>query len=191
MSGAQDPAAQVRAQEAALLGMLNQLWGDVEVGESVRKRAKALNPNIAIPDENPVAVAVRRELATEREKREALEKQISDDRAERMQRDAEASLRNALGRAQDRFKLTDEGMAGTIKLMQERQIADAEAAAALYVDSLPKAKPSAASNFQIPGKFNMFGTTARDEAWEKLHLDQEGFFADVVNQVFSEMPAGG
>lgn len=178
------------AQSAALLKLFNDLWGDVEVGEQVRRRAKALRPDITIPDDHPLANKFRTELQAERAAREALEASLTQERQAAAQARAEAELRANLGKAQSRFALTDEGMAGTIKLMQERQIADAEAAAALYVDTLPKAKPSSATSF-LPQKMNLFGTTAKDDAWEKLHVDQEGFFADVVNQVFLEMPVAG
>lgn len=188
MSGTLAPDA-ARAQEQALLGLLSQLWGDVEVGETVRRRAKALNPQIAIPDEHPVAVQVRGELSKTRDEVAALQKLLDEQKAAAAQREAEADLRSRLGKAQDRFRLTDDGLAGTIKLMQDRQISDPEAAAALYVDSLPKASPSSASPVMPSNKLNLWGTTSKDDAWEKLHTDQDGFFADVVNQVFTEMPA--
>ncbi len=186
MSGTTDPA---RAQETALLGLLEQLWGDSEVGETVRKRAKALNPQIRIPDDNPVAVKALNALEQTQQKLSALETLIAERDKEAKQRADEADLRTRLGRAQDRFKLTDDGLTGTIKLMQERQIADPEAAAALYVDGLPKTKPTTASNF-MPDKLNLYGTQQKDDAWEKLHTDPDQFFADVVNKVFTEMPIG-
>jgi len=172
--------------QAALLKLFNELWVDPDVGESVRRRAKTIRPEISIPDDHPVAAGVRRELAVERAAREALQKQIDDDRTARQAEAAEAKLRGDLGRAQTRFKLTDQGLQDTMRLMQERQIADAEAAAALYVENLPKAAPSSPANNLMPGKFNLFGTTARDDRWEKLHTDEAGYFADVVNEVFAE-----
>lgn len=186
-----DPAAAGRDQERALLGLFNQLWNDPEQGEVVRRRAKALNPDIAIPDDNPVAVAVRGELKETREKVSALERILEETRAATAQKEAETELRGKIGKAQDKYKLTDEGLQGTIKLMQERQISDPEAAAALYLDNLPKVAPQSASPVMPSSKFNLFGTGAKDDVWEKAHTDQDGFFADVVNQVFTEMPVGG
>jgi hypothetical protein len=184
MSATVDP----EAQKNALLGLFNTLWGDSEVGEQVRRRAKALNPALAIPDDNPVAVRAFKALGETNEKVAALEKLLADRDAADRQRGAESALREDLGRAQSRFKLTDDGLAGTIKLMQEKQISNAEAAAALYVDSLPKTSPSAASSVMPSNKLNLWGTTAKDADWEKLHVDPDGYFADVVNQVFTEMP---
>jgi hypothetical protein len=180
-----------RAQELALLNLLNQVWHDPEVGAQVRKRAKALNPQINIPDEHPVALEVKSELSATQKRLEAMEKMYQEEREKATQREMETDLRSRLGKAQDRFKLTDDGLQGTIKLMQERQISDPEAAAALYVDSLPKSKPSTASSNIFPGEFNLFGTKAKDDNWEKLHTNPDNFFRDVVNDVFREMPVAG
>jgi len=178
-----------RAQEVALLKLLEQVWSDPEIGSTVRKRAKALNPNISIVDDNPVALEVRGELAATQDKLSALQKMFEEQQQKAERSRQETDLRSALGKAQDRFKLTDDGMAGTIKLMQERQISDPEAAAALYVDSLPKQKPSVASSNMFPGDFNLFGTKTKDDAWTDLHTNPDKFFQNVVNDVFNEMPA--
>ena len=182
MSGALDP------QQAALLKLLDQVWNDPKIGSSVRHRAKELNPQIQIPDEHPVAVEVRSELSETQKRLQSLEKLYEEQKTATASREAENKLRADLGKAQSRFKLTDDGMAGTIKLMQERQISDPEAAAALYVDSLPKQAPTVGSSIFAP-EFNLFGTKSKDDAWEALHTDPDKFFRDTVNQVFSEMPA--
>ena len=181
-------AAPADAQKDALLGLFNRLWNDPEKGADIRRRAKELHPEITIPDEHPAALAANKRIDELSAQTSALQKMLDERAQSDAQREAESRLRDSLGKAQSRFKLTDEGMAGTIKLMQERQIADPEAAAALYVDSLPKNAPAPATSMLPGGKFNLFGTTAKDDAWEKLHVDPDGYFADVVNQVFSELP---
>lgn len=187
-TAADDPA---RAQERALLGLLNQVWTDPKVGSAVRKRAKELNPQITIPDEHPVAVQANERMDALEAQNAALQKMLDEQRAERERRDQEAKLREGIGRAQDRFRLTDDGVAGTIKLMQDRQIADPEAAAALFVDSLPKAKPTQGSTILPRTDFNLYGSRSGGDDWNKLLSDRDGFFADVVQSVFDEMPAGG
>lgn len=177
------------AQEQALLKLLGEVWTDPEIGETVRKRAKVLNPAINIPDDNPVAVSVKRELSETQKRLEAMEKLYKESADKAEAKNAEADLRDRLGKAQARFKLTDDGMAGTIKLMQERMISDPEAAAALYVDSLPKNKPAAGSSPMFPGEMNLFGTKSKDDAWELLHTNPDKFWRDTVNDVFAEMPA--
>lgn len=176
-------------QSAELLKLLNQLWADEKVGETVRRRAKEIRPEITIPDDHPVAVKVRGEVHNLRGQLSDLQAKLLASEQEKANALAESTLREALGKAQSRFKLTDDGMAGTIKLMQERQIADAEAAAALYVDSLPKNGPSVPNAF-LPKKMNLFGTTNVDEQWRSLHENPDQFFADTVNAVLSEMPFG-
>jgi hypothetical protein len=177
-------------QEQALLGLLNQIWGDPEVGEQVRPRAKALNPAITKPDEHPVVVGTQTALRAAEQRVSALETLMAEQAAKANQTAEENRLRTSLGKAQERFKLTDEGLAGTIELMQSRQIADPEAAAALYVDGLPKQKPSTGSNFLPSNKLNLFGTSQQDAAWEQLHTDPDQFFADTVNRIVSD-PAYG
>ena len=183
-----DPA---RAQERALLGLLNQVWTDPKVGSAVRKRAKELNPQITIPDEHPVAVQANERMDALEQQNAALQKMLDEQAAERDRRDQETKLREGIGRAQDRFRLTDDGVAGTIKLMQDRQITDPEAAAALFVDSLPKAKPTQGSTILPRGEFNLYGSRSGGDDWNKLLSDRDGFFADVVQSVFDEMPVGG
>ena len=137
-----------------------------------------------------IVAEVRSELGATQRRLEAMEKLYEEQSQKAGQRELETDLRSRLGKAQDRFKLTDDGLAGTIKLMQERQISDPEAAAALYVDGLPKNKPSTASKM-FPNEFNLFGTKNKADEWEKLHTNPDGFFADVVNEVFREMPVAG
>ena len=55
-----------------LVSILNTLWGDPDLGESVRRKAKEKFPQITIPDDGPVATSVRRQLDAERAAREAL-----------------------------------------------------------------------------------------------------------------------
>lgn len=187
MSGSVDTA---RAQELALLGLLNQIWGDPEVGDKVRLRAKALHPEIQIPDDHPVARQVRGELAETRAQVSTLQKLLDEQNAARAAEKNEASLRTALGKAQEHFKLTDEGLQGTIKLMQDRQIIDPMAGAALYVDGLPKPKPTGGSSLLPSTNFNLYGTQKQDETWRQFNEDPDGAFRDVCEQVFIEMPVG-
>jgi hypothetical protein len=183
-----DPVDPGRQQELALLGLLDQLWNDPEQGAVVRQRAKALNPNIKIPEDHPAAVAANKKIATMEETLGKLSEEFTTYRTSVENERAETSLRRQLGEVQTRFGLTDEGMQGTIKLMQDRHIADPEAAALLYQNSLPKPKPTSGFNRMFDTRADLFGTTRQDDAWEKLHTDPDGFFNDVVNQVFTEMP---
>jgi hypothetical protein len=184
---------QMTAHEAAELRELSKLfngvWNDPDIGESVRRTSKKFNPAITIPDEHPVVAHQQKQIGTLTEQVTGLQNMLTEYQTKAQQRDAEADLRKKLGDVQTRFGLSDAGMQGVIKTMQERQIADVEAAAALYRDNLPKTPPVSASSRMFDNRADMYGTTRQDERWEKLHTDEEGFWQDVVNEVFNEMPA--
>ena len=175
-------------QQIEALKLFDKVWNDPEAGESVRRAAKRVNPNITIPDEHPVALKVTNELTQTKDALAKLQAEFESTKSQSAQKEAEAALRRQLGEVQTKYNLTDDGMAKTIELMQQRQLADPEAAALLYRESLPKVAPQSASNRFFDTKADMFGTTKVDERWSKLHTDEAGFFADVVNEVFAELP---
>lgn len=179
------------ADQRRLLDLIGRAWTDPEIGSQLRRKVKEYDPSVSIPDDNPVAVEAMKRVQAAEDSAAATAKALEDYKAGAASERAERDLRRKLGDIQTKRGLTDEGMAGMIELMQTRQIADPDAAAALYVESLPKPKPVAATNPLFDTKADMFGTTKIDEKWEKLHLDPDGFFADVVNDVFSEMPVQG
>lgn len=199
MSGSQpgaDGFMQVNARDyqaqREMLTLFDQIWNAPDVGAQVRRKAKELRPQIQIPDEHPIVTEARAQRAEIETKLTGLETAFNDYRTAAETKSAETRLRTQLGEVQDRFKFTDEAMANVVKTMQDRQLADPEAAALLYRESLPKSPPSSANNRLFSdNKADMFGTTKQDEAWEKLHTDPDAFFTDTVNQVFSEMPVSG
>jgi hypothetical protein len=177
------------AQQKALLKLFDQVWNAEDVGEAVRKKAKQLNPNIQIPDEHPVAKKAYEKIDALTGQVDTLTNALNEYKSRGETERAEIELRNRLGAVQSKFGFTDEGMAKVIETMQSRGLADAEAAALIYRESLPKTLPQSATSRMFDTKADMWGTTKRDEQWEKLHTDPDGFFADVVSEVFSEMPA--
>jgi uncharacterized protein (UPF0147 family) len=175
------------ARQQKLLGLFDQVFKDEKVGRSVRHRVKEIDPSVNIPDDHPVAKEAMSEISSLREQLEGLRKERDDEKAARANADHEQKLRSGLGEAQSRYKLTDEGMDGVIKLMQDRQIADPLAAAALYKDSLPKPAPISGTTFSFDSRPAPLGDASRDEAaltklWKG---DETGFFADVVNDVMA------
>lgn len=173
-------------QMRALNQLFDQIWNDPEQGEAVRRKAKQLNPNIQIPDENPVAKQAFAKLAATEERVTGLQTAFDEYRTKAEQKEAETKLRSTLGDVQTKFGFTDDAMAKTIEIMQQRQLADPEAAALIYRESLPKATPTSPSARFFDGKADMYGTTKVDEKWEKLHVDPDGFFNDVINEVSAE-----
>ncbi len=187
---------QIDAQELAQLRKLGQLlgtaWNDPEDGMTVQRIVKKHQPDIQTMDDNPIVRAANKRLEETTEKYTALETAFNEFKSKAELKEQESAIRKQLGDVQTKRGLTDEGMTKVIELMQERKLADPDAAALLYLDSVPKAPPVAGNNkYFESNRLNLFGTTSKDDAWEKLHTDQEGFFADVVNQVFAEDPPGG
>jgi hypothetical protein len=165
------------------LALFEQLWGDPEVGATVRKKAKALNPAISIPEDHPII--------KDRDSRlEALEKTLHEYKAGVENEKAEAALRKQLGEVQSKFGFTDETMATVVQTMVDKSIADPEAAALKVRESLPKPKPTSASSQWLDNRPNLFGTQKADERWEQLHTDPDSFFADTVDEILKEMPPG-
>lgn len=177
-------------QMRALNQLFDQIWNDPTHGETVRRLAKEKNPAIQIPDENPVAKQAFAKLAATEEKLTGLQTAFEEYKSKGETDRATAKLREDLGAVQSKFNFTDDAMAKTIEIMQQRQLADPEAAALIYRESLPKAVPTSPSARFFDGKADMYGTTKVDEKWEKLHVDPDSFFQDVVNEVFTEMPPG-
>ncbi len=177
-------------QLRTLAQLFDKVWNDPEAGENFRRAAKKHNPNITIPDEHPVAMRQRAELDETKTALTGLQTAFEEYKTAAETEKQTAKIREQLGAVQTKYGLTDEGMTKAIEIMQQRNLADPEAAALLYRESLPKAPPQGASSKIFDTRADMFGTTRQDERWEKLHTDEPGFFADVVNEVFSEMPPG-
>lgn len=178
-------------QLRASLALFEHVWGDPEIGEAVRKKAKEKNPAIAIPDDNPIAKKAMTELQGLRDNYTALDTAFNEYKAKGESDRAEQALRKNLGDVQDKYRFSDEMMAKTIEVMQARQIADPEAAALIVRESIPKTPPMSPASKFFDGKADMYGTTRVDEQWAKLHTDPDGFFSDVVNEVMTEMPPQG
>lgn len=168
--------------------MLDTIWTDPKVGEQVRRRMKEIDPTIPIPDDHPVAAQLTGQLKDTQSALDKLREEYAADKLANSTKDQESNLRKVIGEVQTKRGMTDESVDGTIKMMQDRGIADFDAAAALYLEGVPKAKPQSASSRMFDTKPNLFGTQTKDDQWEQLHTDPDSFFRDQVNAVFEEMP---
>lgn len=175
-------------QQRELLKLFDQVWNAPDVGESVRRKAKELNPAVSIADDHPVALQANAKIGALTEQVTGLQNMLTEFQTRGQAEKAETALRKQLGDVQTKFGFTDEGMTKVIETMQSRQLADPEAAALVYRESIPKAPPQSASSRMFDTKADMWGTTKKDEQWETLHSDPDKFFADVVSEVFAEMP---
>lgn len=153
--------------------LFNSLWDDPKHGATLKRAAKEKDPTLRIPEidvAEPLLAPIREEMETFkktagelRAENEALRQSLEDDKAM-------GKLLKDLGSAQSRYRLTDEGMAEVKKIMQERNIADPHAAAALVASEIEPAKVIRDTNF-APADLNVLGMDgkAEDDSTRRLH----------------------
>jgi len=170
--------AQLRAQE-----LLEQLWSDSEIGEKVRRAAKAKFPDAKILDDvvDPFVAPLKAENAALKERLDKMEASRAAEKEEAEKRVAQVNLESALAKARQDYSLTDEGFDKMVSRMRETgNYADADAAAAWVASKTPPASP------QTPmwrgQDLNLFGTKDRDEALVKLHRDPVGYQDDQIEE---------
>ena len=189
MSGSADTVTLSRAdlaQRDRLLALLDKAWADPEFGQTVHKAFKKVDPTINIPEEHPLVVDAHARIKEANDRTAALETAFNEYKTTGEKEKTEAKLRKQLSDVQDKFKFADETMAKVIETMQERQLADPEAAALIVREAIPKAPPQAAGSKMFDTKMNLFGTGKIDEDWRLLHEDQDAFFSQVVSEVDRE-----
>jgi hypothetical protein len=172
--------------------LLEEVWNDPKHGQNLKRAVKEKRPQVSIPEidvPDQVLAPVHAELneykatlAKVNERLESYERERSDEKLE-------GTFRTKLKDARSKFNLTEDGEKGVLQLMQERQIADPEAAAALYVANLPKPKPSSlrdssaygASSYANPG---LRGGESEHDALR--HTDPDAFFFREAMAVMDE-----
>lgn len=173
--------------------LLDDLWNDATHGDAIKRAVKAKRPDVSIP-EIDVPDRVLAPVTARLSEFEGTLAKVNERLAALDERDSNAALdvkfRAALGDARSKFKLTEDGEKGVLELMRERQIADPEAAAALYMANLPKTKPaslrdgSAYGAGQYANLFDMRG--GGDERAKLLATDPDGFFVDEATRILNE-----
>ena len=173
---------------------IDKMLSNPKTRRKILEAQKELNPNLAIPeiDEVDRGVARYNELDTKitesRKQLEAVEARIAE-----RERLATLTAQWEGGRSKLRKSgWTDESIPGIEKLMEERCIADHEAAAALY----EKLNPPAASGPLSPGgnRFDLFSAKknfANDDAMKALMAgNDDAFLSQVIPQTLNEMRYG-
>ena len=128
--------------------LLSTLLKDPSSREVVQRKLKQLQPELSIP-ELDAKDAIQAELKTEREARQALESQITQDKVR-------ARLEKQRAESKARYKLTDADMLEVEKLMvdPENPIPTYDAAARVHAASKQTATPTAAQlsspTYQMP-----------------------------------------
>ena len=170
--------AQLRAQE-----LLEQLWGDSEIGEKVRRAAQAKFPDAKILDDvvDPFVAPLKAENAALKERLDKMEASRAAEKDESEKRAAQINLESALAKARQDYNLTDEGFDKMVSRMKETgNYADADAAAAWVASKTPPAAPKGPTwrNQDL----NLFGSKDKDEALVKLHRDPVGYQDDQIEE---------
>lgn len=193
---APDELVEVSASELANLrrskDLLNGLYTSKDHGAQTRRALKKLDPTLQIPEDvaDEYAEPLRRELADTKKQLDALKAQQDEDRTKRKDEDDLAELNRRIDSVVAKRGLTEDGRAGLIDMMQKRQLADPEAAALLYLDSLPKPQPRKAASI-LPQDFNLMqvndGKDKTDEStqrfWDNPMRAMELEAINVINEM--------
>jgi hypothetical protein len=186
-------AADLKVLQAAY-NTLNGLWTNPKHGLAIKRMVKDVKPDTSIPEldiAERYAEPLRKDLDDSKAEMAKLREEMAKDKKER---DEKEQLRGVYAKIDDVVKkrgLTDEGKAGLIKTMQDRQIADPEAAALVYLDSIPKPQPQVKGQAYLPQSMNMYGMDDGKESefaafWENPVKAQDNMIAKIINEGLTE-----
>lgn len=192
--------AEISDNELALLRgsakLLDDVWNDPKHGLALKRAVKDKRPDVSIPEidvPDVVLKPINDQMAAMRGLLDKTTEELAAMRQASADKDMEAKFHTRLDSAKTRFGLTEEGVEKTIEIMRERQIADPEAAAALHMASLPKAKPSSLREGRNYGQTaladfpGMRGETKTDfDMLYRSHESDMAFFDREVANVMNE-----
>jgi len=171
--------------------LLDDVWNDPKHGMALKRAVKDKRPNVSIPEIDVPDVVLKPlhdQMTAINGALETTRAELAAMRQEKADSEIEGKFRKSLDTAKARFGLTDEGTEATLNLMRERQIADPEAAAALYLQTLPKAKPSShrdSSAYGGSSYADLIGMHSGDGD-NLLHTNPDAFFDREVTAVLNE-----
>lgn len=164
--------------------LLAKLWNRRDAtGAEIRKEAKALFPDIAIPEDvTDLAIApikaemdgMRAELKTALDK---LSDRAKADDESRQMIDLDAKIRAAA----KEYNLTDAGREKMLERMKALNSLDAQATAAWVVAQQPKVSPNDNPGW-LPQAANMWGSQEKDDAFEALHANPQKYQDDQLRE---------
>ena len=151
----------------------------------MRERAKALYPDIRVPELDPLHMPMKAELEETKKALEALKKEREEEKKAATEKAADEDLRSRLDRAKTSYNLTQEGFDKMVERMKATgNLGDADAAAAWVVSQNPPA-PAPKHAFQ-PQHLDLYGSKNKQERFEKLHTDPDGYVTDVLNEFIED-----
>lgn len=175
--------------------LLNGLYTseDQATRSTTRKGLKKLG--LAVQDEDEIA---ERHAAPIRAKLEESDKRVADMAAQlealkkaQDDRDALSKIHERIDEVVRKRKLTADGKDSLIKVMQERQIADPDAAALILLDSLPKTPGPSKASTVLPQTFNLLevrnSPDKTDETIQKFWDNPQAAADEEVARILGEI----
>lgn len=192
MSGTVEISASDLALYRKAVGLLNQLTTDKTSGMQVQRKLKEFDPSLNLPgiDVGDAVVApIREELSATQAQIKALQDERAAEKLEAKNSQMERGLRDSIGRAQAKYKLSQEATDNLVKFMHDKGVADAEIAAPAYLETLPKPPAPIKPNAFAPQHSHLFGTgddRGSDENIAALHRDPVKWFDSEVMKILNE-----
>jgi len=189
-----DPATRSHIESEIALGqrargLLDKLWSDPKEGMAFKRKAKAIMPELRIPDVeaiDSVAPVIEARIGDVDTKLNKLIERLDTNDKKTREKNEEADFEAACAAARKEYQLTDDGWAKVIERMKATNNPDPAAAAAWVTDHMPRPKPIGGSSGFGPQKLNLFGSGRVDEDWKELHQDPDAWFDKTVSGILDE-----
>lgn len=187
---------EISAEDLALyrkaVGLLNQLASDKSNGIQIQRKLKEIDPSLNLPgiDVGDAVVApIREELSATQAQLKAMQEERAAEKLAAENSKMERQIRDSIGKARDKYKLSPEATDNLVKFMNDKNIADAEIAAPAYLETLPKPPAPLKPNSFAPTHAHLFGTgddRGSDENIAALHKDPVKWFDNEVMKILNE-----
>lgn len=175
-------------------GLLGKLVNNKEVGTRVKRDIMKVDETIKFPDldvADSYAEPLKAEIELTKKELAELKKERAEEKTKAEEKETLGDIYAKIDATVKKRKLTDEGREGLIKTMKERQIADPDAAALVYLDSLPKPKAARPSGHSS-NRWDMYkgldgeNKEQQDAETKRLLADPMQFLDDKIVEILDE-----
>lgn len=174
------------------MSLLDKLTGDKDTGLNIQRKLKEIDPSLNLPGidvGDAVVRPIKEELTSTQARLDALIAERDAERKAAAEAKLEGGLRDSIGRAQAKYKLSQEATDNLVKFMHEKGVADAEVAAPAFIETLPKPPAPIKPNSYSPMNAHLFGAgddRGSDENIAALHRDPVKWFDAEVAKIMNE-----